>query len=108
MRVAVVGAGVIGLACAWRLSQRGAGVTLVDPAPGSGASAVAAGMLAPVSEAHPTEGELLERSLAAAKRYLAFVGELASVSGINPGLRTDGTLVLAFDRDDREQLAVHA
>src|SRR5690606_6633309 len=51
--VVVVGGGAIGLASAWRLAQRGLAVTIVDPAPGGGASAVAAGMLAPVTEARP-------------------------------------------------------
>ncbi len=47
--VIVVGAGVIGLGIAWRCQQRGLSVTVVDPAPGSGAWPVAAGMLAPVT-----------------------------------------------------------
>lgn len=51
-RVAVAGAGVFGLASALALVRAGAQVTLHDPTPLAGnASAVAAGMLAPVSEA---------------------------------------------------------
>ena len=45
--VLVIGGGVIGLGVAWRCAQRGLKVTVVDPAPGSGASSAAAGMLAP-------------------------------------------------------------
>ncbi|MCT3012251.1 FAD-dependent oxidoreductase, partial [Propionibacterium freudenreichii] len=44
--VIVIGAGVVGLACAWRLRRRGHRVTLLDPSPASGASHAAAGMLA--------------------------------------------------------------
>lgn len=45
--IAVVGAGVIGLACALRLAQAGRGVVLVDPGdPGSGASHGNAGTIA--------------------------------------------------------------
>lgn len=52
LRVAVAGAGVFGLASALALVRAGAQVTLHDPGPLAGnASAVAAGMLAPVSEA---------------------------------------------------------
>ena len=36
--VAVAGGGLIGLAVAWRAAQRGLSVTVVDDAPGSGAS----------------------------------------------------------------------
>lgn len=50
LHVAVVGAGVAGLACAARLQQRGAQVTLVDPAePGSGCSFGNAGCLSRAS-----------------------------------------------------------
>jgi glycine oxidase len=50
--IAVAGAGAFGLAAALRLAQEGLGVTVFDPAPpGTNASGVAAGMLAPVSEA---------------------------------------------------------
>src|SRR5438045_1777350 len=45
----VIGAGLIGLACAWRARRRGLSVLVVDRAAelGAGASGVAAGMLAP-------------------------------------------------------------
>lgn len=47
-RVAVVGAGVIGLACAYELRRRGAEVTLLDPqAPGTACSAGNAGWVVP-------------------------------------------------------------
>ena len=52
MRVAVAGAGALGSAIALRLARQGRAVTVFDPAPpGANASGVAAGMLAPVSEA---------------------------------------------------------
>ena len=50
-RVAVVGAGVLGLSTALELTLRGARCTVFDPAPsGPSASTVAAGMLAPALE----------------------------------------------------------
>ena len=56
----VVGAGIVGLACAWRAVQRGLSVLCVDGAtPGGGASGAAAGMLAPVTEADFGEEALL-------------------------------------------------
>src|SRR4029453_53897 len=61
--VIVVGGGVIGLSVAWRCAQRGLTVRLVDPAPGTGASHTAAGMLAPVTELHYEGRELLALNL---------------------------------------------
>lgn len=55
--VAILGAGIIGLACAWELVQRGAHVTIYDTqTPGRGASWAAAGMLAPAFEAAAEDG----------------------------------------------------
>ena len=66
MRVIVIGAGVIGLATAWTLRRAGAAVTVVDPAPASGATHAAAGMLAPVAETYYREQELGRLCLASA------------------------------------------
>ncbi|MDQ3152005.1 MAG: FAD-dependent oxidoreductase, partial [Actinomycetota bacterium] len=67
--VAVVGGGVIGLACAWRISAAGHAVTVHDPAPASGASWVAGGMLAPVTEATPGEEAVLALGAAGLDRW---------------------------------------
>jgi glycine oxidase len=104
MRVLVVGGGVIGEAVAWRLAGHGAQVTVVDPAPGGGASWVAAGMLAPVAEAGPGDEAVLALNLASAARWPAFAAALADASGSDPGYTTNGTLVVARDRDDLDVL----
>ncbi len=102
--VAVVGAGVIGLVSAWRLAQRGASVVVVDPSPGSGATGVAAGMLAPVTEARMGEEPLLALNLASWARWPAFAEKVAEAAGRPIGYRADGTLMVALDADDREAL----
>lgn len=102
--VAVVGGGVIGLACAWRAAQRGFAVTVVDPAPGSGASHAAAGMLCPVTEVHYGEEPLLALTLESARRWPDFAAEVTDASGIDVGYRTEGTLAVAFDDDDLRAL----
>jgi glycine oxidase len=99
-RVAVVGAGIIGLAVAWRCAQRGCAVTVYDPAPAGGATAVAAGMLAPVGEARFGEEPLHRLLMAGAGRWPAFAAELATASGVDLGYREDGTLVVALTGDD--------
>lgn len=96
----IVGGGLIGLATAWRAAQRGMSVIVVDPSPGSGTGHVAAGMIAPVSEATYTEEPLLQLGCASAQRYASFVAELEEVSGEQVGYRTEGTLKVAFNTDD--------
>jgi glycine oxidase len=97
--VIVTGAGAIGLSIAWRLSREFR-VLLVDPAPGSGASDVAAGMLAPVTELTYGEEALSRLTLASAAAYPAFVEELQAATGMVVGYRQCGTLTVALDRDD--------
>jgi glycine oxidase len=100
----VIGGGVIGLALGWRAARAGLAVAVVDPAPGSGASTVAAGILGPVAEVGYGEEPLLRLSLAAAERYPSFVAELAADSGADPGYRECGTLAVAMDADDAAAL----
>ena len=102
--VVVVGGGVIGLSSAWRLAQGGASVTVVDAEEAPAASDVAAGMLAPVTEARLGEEPLLALNRASWARWPAFAAELAGAAGRSIGYRADGTLVVALDADDRAAL----
>jgi glycine oxidase len=102
--VVVVGGGAIGLAIAWRAAQAGLSVTVVDDAPGRGASWAAAGMLAPVTEAHYGEDRLLRLNLAGQRRWPSFALELAEATGLQTGYRETGTLVVARDADDNAAL----
>jgi glycine oxidase len=103
--VVVIGAGVIGLSIAWRAAQRGATVCVLERGEqGGGASHVAAGMLAPVTEADSGELALLELGLRSARLWPAFAAELAEASGADPGLRRCGALVVARDRDEAAAL----
>ncbi|HTT27942.1 MAG TPA: glycine oxidase ThiO [Solirubrobacteraceae bacterium] len=105
--VAVVGAGVVGLAIGWRAAQRGLRVIVLDRAerPGAGTSAVAAGMLAPISETIATELPLMRLGLASVGAYPQFVEELSDTSGMDPGYLRCGTLLAARDGDEAEALA---
>ncbi|OYX35148.1 MAG: hypothetical protein B7Y99_04585 [Caulobacterales bacterium 32-69-10] len=71
LSVTVAGAGVLGLACALRLAEAGAGVTLCDPAGAAdNASGVAAGMLAPAFESVLDAGSPATLGLLLAARAL--------------------------------------
>ncbi len=103
--VAVVGGGVVGLACAWRARQQGLSTVLLErERAGAGASGVAAGMLAPVTEADFGEQSLLGLNLAGLRRWAPFAAELSERSGLEPEYRESGALVVAADRDDAEEL----
>ncbi len=103
--MAVAGGGAIGLSIAWRASLRGFDVTLVDPDPGRGAAWVAAGMLAPASEAHFGEEALVRLLAEGASRWPTFAEELEAASGLSVGYESTGTLLVAHDAGDRNELA---
>ncbi|WP_109509239.1 glycine oxidase ThiO [Nocardioides speluncae] len=98
MRVRVLGAGIIGLSVADELLRCGHAVTVVDPAPASGASYAAAGMLAPAGEVWHGEEALLSLG----RRSLALWPEYAARLGV--ALHTTGTLLVGRDHGDLQQV----
>jgi glycine oxidase len=96
-RVAVVGGGIIGLAIAAELLNRGADITVHDPAPdgSDGAWHVAAGMLAPGGESafeYPHLTRLLEAGHRLWPEFAAGLGDI--------GHDDAGTLSVALTADD--------
>lgn len=109
--VAIVGGGIVGLSVAWRLARGGARVELFERgALAREASHVAAGMLAPVSEADPAESLLLRLGLESAQAWPAFAGELEADADQPAGslLSTAGTLLIARDADEGRWLGREA
>lgn len=96
----VVGGGVIGLTVAWRAASAGYAVTVLDETPGRGASWVAGGMLAPLTEAWPGEDAVLELGLASLAMWPAFAHELRDAAGVDPCLSTAGTVLIGVDAAD--------
>jgi glycine oxidase len=107
--VVVIGAGVIGLAIAWRLAQAGAGVTVFDKgASGRGASHASAGILAASAEAEPGEEPLVALGRRSQSLWPAFAAELEQITGQSVELRTEGSLAVALTADDQARLRHHA
>ncbi|MGW4369658.1 glycine oxidase ThiO [Nocardia takedensis] len=101
--LAVVGGGAIGLALAWRAADAGWSVTLFDPAVASGASWVAGGMLAPLSEGWPGEDGVLAFGAASLRRWPEFAARLDAVTGTSVFV-ADQTLTAALDGADAADL----
>ena len=101
----VVGAGLIGLAVAWRLAGAGRSVTVIESETvGAGASLAATGMLAPAAEHEPGSDLLLPLALESLRRWPAFRDALQAASGLDIDYREEGTLVLAIGRDEVDRL----
>ena len=103
--VAVIGGGIVGLGIAWEAQRSGRSVIVIDPAPATGATFAAAGMLAPVSELHYQEEDLLELTLASAALWPDFIAPLMAPGLPDTGFSTTPTLVLGADAADRRALA---
>jgi glycine oxidase len=96
--VIVVGAGVIGCACAHALAHAGARVSVFDARKvGRGASQASAGVLAPFIEGHESSAlrDLGRRSL---ELYDTFVQDVMAASGLTLQYTRSGTLEVALDR----------
>jgi len=102
--IIVVGAGVVGLSTAFALSRRGHAVTVFDPFPGRGASFVAAGLIAPMTEANHGEESLVALSVEAARRWPEHADEIESHTPYHVGLNESGTLLVALDSNDRARI----
>ncbi|WP_342319238.1 glycine oxidase ThiO [Corynebacterium mayonis] len=102
--VAVIGAGIIGLATALTLAHRGHNVKVFDFAPLSGASHHAGGMLAPTAEVVYKQEPLFPLMAQAAAWYPELIRLTEKYTHAPTGYRTEGTLVVARDRADRTHL----
>lgn len=102
--VVIIGGGVIGLAIARALAQRGVrDVCLIERASlGAEASFAAGGILAPQAEANGRD-EFFELACRSRDLYAEFAEALREETGVDVELDTTGTLYVAFtERDLRE------
>ena len=98
MKIVVIGAGIAGLAIAWRLAQAGQDVTVLERAqPGGGATWASAGMLAVTAELLNSGPEEVSFAHYSNGLWPDFAKEIEAESGRSIGFRTEGALLLAED-----------
>ncbi|HEX9595320.1 MAG TPA: FAD-dependent oxidoreductase, partial [Anaerolineales bacterium] len=100
----IIGGGIIGCALARELAGDGLRVAVIErQAPGEEASGAAAGMLAPSAEAEKGSPifNLCRASLLA---YRPLVEELRAETGVDPEYRTEGSLLVFADEQERQQM----
>ncbi|WP_025272181.1 glycine oxidase ThiO [Haloglycomyces albus] len=101
MRISILGAGIIGLSAAWRLSEDGHVVTVYDGSPQRAATHAAAGMLAAVTEAEFGEEDLVPFAVESVSQWPDFARRLEAVSDIELSYRAHPTILLGWNESDR-------
>ncbi|MDH3786691.1 MAG: glycine oxidase ThiO, partial [Acidobacteriota bacterium] len=97
--------GIIGLTLADALLRRGRQVMVIErDRPGCGSTWAAGGMLAPISEAEHRDPDLLALAQRSLESYPRFVHRLEGDTGLQCGYSDQGSLWVAGNRDDREEL----
>src|SRR5579859_1712240 len=105
VRVAIIGAGVMGCASAVALAERGADVVVLERAvPGAEASSAAAGILGAQAESH-TKGPLVSVFVRARTEYASWADKLRDLTGIDVGFRASGVLRVARGQAEVERAA---
>lgn len=106
--IAVIGGGIIGLATAWRLAQRGFAVAVYERSvPGGEASWAGAGMLAPGGEVD-RDSPLAAAAIASRRMYAGFIAELERASGCAIDYQECGALELAYSEAELNELEQRA
>lgn len=104
MKVAIVGAGVMGCATAIALAQRGAEVVVLERAvPGAEASSAAAGILGAQVELHG-RSEDVGLFVRAREVWREWAGALRDVSGLDVGYRATGVVRVACSAGEADEL----
>ena len=107
--VAIVGGGIIGLSCAFELARRRHRVVVIErDEPGQHASRVAAGLLGTASLPVGEGDNIFPLKLDSLRRFPEYIAKVESIGRRGAGYRMEGTLWVARDAEEDEQLdALH-
>jgi len=104
VKALIVGGGIIGASCAWRLASQGVEVTVLERARlGQEASWAAAGLIGPQGEADKP-GPFFDLCMAGKESFDRSVERLAKESGVDPEYDRKGMLYVAFSEHEAGEL----
>jgi glycine oxidase len=104
----IIGGGIIGASCAWRLASEGIAVTVLERGRlGQEASWAAAGLIGPQGEADEP-GPFFDLCLAGKESLDRSVDRLIKESGVDPEYDHQGILYVAFSEEERGELSAKA
>lgn len=105
MKIVVIGAGIAGLAIAWKLAAEGCEVTVIERgAVGAGASTVAAGMIAPVAEYGASQTAEASFARKSSQLWLDFAKRIEADSGLDIGYDICGAVLAALTEAEKGEL----
>ena len=108
MKALIIGGGIIGASCAWRLASEGVDVTVLERGRlGQEASWAAAGLIGPQGEAEEP-GAFFDLCMAGKESFDRSVERLTEESGVDPEYDHQGMLYVAFSEHERDDLAARA
>jgi glycine oxidase len=108
VKALIVGGGIIGASCAWRLASEGVAVTVLERGRlGQEASWAAAGLIGPQGEADQP-GPFFDICMAGKESFDRSVDRLTKESGVDPEYDRMGMLYVAFSEHERADLANRA
>ncbi|MBS0560977.1 MAG: FAD-binding oxidoreductase [Proteobacteria bacterium] len=113
MRVAVIGAGVVGASAAWWLARAGAEPVLIDPEAEGRATAAGAGIVVPWARTHQPDPDWHRRGAAAGRFYPEMITALGEDGETDTGYARCGAMIVdadpaVLDGIERDLIARHA